>query len=954
MRSLPLPLCLLAGCALPARDNPGDPANRPTAVLRVHVLGGASNRGFRDDTFVLDAGDSRNSADRTSGLRFWFDLDEDESDFEVGGEQGLTDPVLETPLEILDPEAGSGPSMRRVRVRVAEGESVSIATATAIVTNRAPILEIGEDLFVPPATGGPVRLDACGGRREPYACATRDPDGDPLTITWTQLTGSPLLGGATTATGSQVVFDAPMDEQTLLFGVRAYDGLAATSRFLRVHVTTQVWLTTYFPMRTYRLYADLRIAHALDDPDGYFDTAEGIDVDAGSGDVWLGASTRSDGNGNVVATRVRRYRPAASAFESIEEWDLGSLDCADEEEAAGPDNLCIGSVVSVAALGENGCAVVRPFDSVTYTDGASFVFLEEGGLATPFLSPDEGYPFQVLPAGDDGCWALSTRALYRLDAGGLVAVGDPIEAGHFLTSATLSSGGSLVLAVVAAGSQGDLGNTTLYRLAPGDEVPQLLATIPDVQFDALTNGPEGMLWAHDVYSGRTAALVSADADGDLTCAGTELPGVLGPIVGCLTGAPATALAQYDDLAPAVTSPFQPRFVGDPLERALWIVDRNQGALLRLEWLAGEFDQVRTLGANHLGVGTGPYFWRAVALHPIDRRALAAVRGQDAHALAWIPPHLTRIREIATSASVPKISADPTRGDLWLADGGLVNPDSLRKLDASGRALDAVGDEYPAMDVSVLPDGSLWSGGGGGGPDGWLMKIGPDGSVVRTVDLGTTVVGVDADADHVCILANDAVNPERRAAWRLDGNATEAVPLAGLTGEPLTFVADPPLPRAGPGGTCWFLGESSDCLDGVDSPDASIARVPGGSLQADLCADEDPDDDESQGLINTPGDLSVDRATGVAYATVQLDGDTIGILRVSGMTLSSSHVLPDLFGAFKLVEASRVCADSADPTCLELWITQGDRLDRYDSAGTLLDRYIVPEIGSGTYDLEVRP
>jgi hypothetical protein len=147
-------LLLVAGCSVPGRDNPLDPQNRLLFAAYLRLPGGEhSNAGSWGATWTLDA--TAACPEGSCPGRFSFDLDGD-GVWDLAGQEALVDTVL----PVLPGDfAQGGTALRELRVR---RDYRALGLVTVVLTNAAPHVDPGEDVFVPPG-GGTVVLDACGG-----------------------------------------------------------------------------------------------------------------------------------------------------------------------------------------------------------------------------------------------------------------------------------------------------------------------------------------------------------------------------------------------------------------------------------------------------------------------------------------------------------------------------------------------------------------------------------------------------------------------------------------------------------------------------------------------------------------------------------------------------------------------------------------------------------------------
>ena len=126
-------------------------------------------------------------------------------------------------------DAPVGPATLEFELTVDDGEASDTDTVVVnvnepVVENQPPVADAGADQTVDSEQAG-VSLDGSG---------STDPDGDPITYSWTQTSGPAVsLSGANTATPS---FDAPLGPATLEFELTVDDGEASDTDTVAVNV----------------------------------------------------------------------------------------------------------------------------------------------------------------------------------------------------------------------------------------------------------------------------------------------------------------------------------------------------------------------------------------------------------------------------------------------------------------------------------------------------------------------------------------------------------------------------------------------------------------------------------------------------------------------------------------------------------------------------------------------
>jgi len=295
-------------CSVPERDNPFDPTRRPEAVLLV-----VTPEGGRGTPFVFDASSSRDPRDR-GPLRFEWEIHDERYDT-LPNDDGFDDFEDDTgdtiqvsfpnpfPLAFVSTN-GEGSIPRRVRVKVIAADGAyDIAEGTVVVRNQRPIVDPGEDLFVSPLRTEPVLLDALGGGAEP---TTLDEDEDDLRFTWTQVSGPEVTLTYDDPNRRRLAsFDPPGDGRSITFLVTGSDGMASATDTVGVHFESQVWATTAFAARVYRIFPGFHYRTELLDAAGAPTTFASLSsfTVTSSGHLW---TTESGGAGTTL---VRRLSP---------------------------------------------------------------------------------------------------------------------------------------------------------------------------------------------------------------------------------------------------------------------------------------------------------------------------------------------------------------------------------------------------------------------------------------------------------------------------------------------------------------------------------------------------------------------------------------------------------------------------------------------------------------------
>lgn len=363
--SVAIALLTAAGCALPDRDNPYDPRNRPTASLTVSPpVGGPAT------PFTFDA--SGSSGD--GPMRYEFDLDGD-GVFELdNGPEPVAARAYTLPPTAF-PASGIGAITRRPRVRVRARGATAVADAEVTIENHAPVIDVGPTRTVPAWTGGAITLDVCAQSAD---CRSFDPDGpEGVRWTWRQVP-EPTVSLAVDSTQGTAVFTAPEEPQILFFEARGSDGFASVSQVLRVKVGGAVWVTTVEPTRTLQIHTD-----AASFPIFAYLEAIGAGPD---GQVWLGLT---DAPPSSSPRRIER-RNADGMVESS--W---SIPAGMRTEEIVPARSSAGA--ACARLTDIGISRVAVLDPGPGSGAAQVV----GSIADArFVLPDRGDPESCLVVGD--------------------------------------------------------------------------------------------------------------------------------------------------------------------------------------------------------------------------------------------------------------------------------------------------------------------------------------------------------------------------------------------------------------------------------------------------------------------------------------------------------------------------------------------------------------------------
>lgn len=213
-------LCCLAGCAIPARDNPRDPANLAEPSFSVSVDGANSATGSRGSAWVLDGADTTGAGssacfewalsqqavdDPTEASTTWDDLDAGqpaecqrtlssaENDLFVTSLRSITDfrraTAIDDPCddsdELIGEETldGTGVATRWARLRVRTGRGTAETFRLLTVVNDPPQVSLGADRRTAP--GGRWWLSAGQAFSQRIEATVTDPDGPPFDLSWT-------------------------------------------------------------------------------------------------------------------------------------------------------------------------------------------------------------------------------------------------------------------------------------------------------------------------------------------------------------------------------------------------------------------------------------------------------------------------------------------------------------------------------------------------------------------------------------------------------------------------------------------------------------------------------------------------------------------------------------------------------------------------------------------------
>lgn len=879
-------LAVTAACNFPDRNNPNDPVNRPRASVVVSPL-----EGYRSTPFTIDA--SGSSGPEGVELRYAFDLDGDGV-----FEREDAGPVIQVPVPVdsADFPAGIGSVQKTVRVRVSRVDDDGVrdeATAAVLVLNDAPRILIESDLFVPELTGGRFVLDACG---TGSSCRSGDPDGDAVSWQWQQLRGDPVdLTEATTATPS---FLAPRREQTLLFRATASDGITSVTRNVRVHVTTQVWVTTIDPTRVYHLHPDSRLVARWEPVFGAGTTSFSLAFGglAADGDrLWAGVTRFVDGT--LDASFVSRLVLDPSGDLSVDEsWDLP-----------------VGVVPSIAASGDGEACATRwvAFDPASH----AFVRLRSG--QAPVVTTIGGREPRFVHAGPEGtnsCWGVAGRlagtgapgAVYLIDGNGAVTA-SWIDVLDEVGASARDADGSLWVAGSDAAACPD--GSALLHLQPASPAPSQWC-LAGLDVDGLAHAAPG-LFAHDRASGR---IVLVGTDGSAVA--TDAPTTLLPDRTGMNG---------DDLPRA-----EPRMLYDPVEQDLWLVE-SAGRLVRLHRDGSSLAEESTVPVDAYLLDGVPRFAAVALLEPLGRITGTVTVPGGTSAIGWVPAHLRRVEEVFVSGGFVTVTAEPTAGSAWVADGGQTAT-SLRRIDARGGTLASHDAPGHAWDVVSMPDGGAisawWDEQGSGG----LLRVDAGGALLAEGVPTGAAISVARAGGLVCALAEDSFG---------DG-------ILLLTDTSLSAAATSIVPAPSAGGT-WFRPRSA-ASDG----EACWATFEGATGAGELVRYDGTNLDRI--AMDLPHALDADPVTGSAWLVALSSSGAFVVFETPAGTLVPEYRYGSLAeGDVNLVDLQRRCGDAGctDPGVSVLWTARGQIVQKVAADGRVVDEFLLPQVGS-LYGIDVLP
>lgn len=947
-------------CPIPKRDNPHDPAGKPRAKLSVRVTAGdgsVSNEGGRFTLFELDASESSGGH---GDLQYAFELSDDEClerAFDSGAFQTLAPDGANVLFTILPAGResfavdGTGSVVRIVCVRVTDAKGgVGVASAVALVRNDLPAPDAGGTLFVS-GERGPVTLDACGGRSDPAACTSADPDGDPLWFRWALVGGEGPAPVPIDGNGRRARFDLPETGDFFRFRVTASDGQAEASGSLTVSVGEQVWVSTRFPSRLLRVFPDRARATA-----GTITTAGLVAFPTAQ---MGGVFAPGDGTFLVAADGIIGFTPPPivrvdGAFRALETWYPAPADPGSKEPY---------TVTSLAGR----CAAVRYDDAGELTSIAGFVLLEPGGGAPPPAKRDDGAKFgfigpagasAVLPRDDGSCFTIGTQ-IGVLDTAGAWTQSSPVGAslGRFESAAALPDGRVCVLGENAAGTPG-------LRCLEGNA----LGVVPDPLFEftyarSLAAHPDGThLLVHSINTDR---VIGVDPDtGDVR----EEPGL-----------------------PAISGQFnvgRPIFVSDRATASLWFVDDLSETLFRYEYSDGRWTEAGSIVLDAIlgSVAPGIFAWRSLSVDPRSGNAIATLSDVSAESTgiaAKIPFHLRGVERLpGLIGERARVAGDPTRGIVWYTDDGqsfnVAGGASVRndRGDILAQQPESVFDQKwrPA---AALPSGGAWVGFHefqAVTQEDALFRLDPYLAVEQKIPLGAQIAGMpdlvgdlSLSRDGRWLCAATTRTPEggfgstNQTIWRCDTlagscSAVGALPDSSPGASPALGIAPVRVAAAGDG-TCYFavypestpyatwnLGRVKSSASSVD---ASFART---FLFNAL--ELDPENGCSP-IVVDPRDESL----------WLLRRDPDGPVRVeTGPSATGSEEIeafPSLTDSVECMALAKRCSDGGDAACLDAWyISQaspGQPMLLKRAEGTPLDEPSdVIELGSGTpQSLDVR-
>lgn len=910
---LALPLAASAAAAtscIPSRDNEHDPKNALRASLVVYVgTSGGTNLGNRHDVFTLDASGTVDPRERT--LTYDWDID-GAPGFELladdvltcsattpppclddcGAAEGLD--CLRTTLSITSGAlpGGVGTAELVVGARVHAGSKKETATAIAAVTNEAPIVDVGGDIFVPDLTGGLVVLDACAGRVG--ACTSRDPDGDDLDWTWTPLRGD-FDGFLPASNDTRLFFIAPAAEQTLLFEAKATDGVAERTALVRVHVGSQAWLTTFDPTLVWRIYADLRPLHTFRPdyvngpampPESY--TPDGGIIADDAGNVWVGVAF-STTSSLLDRGIVYGFTPNLEGLspDPLQEWS--------HPGAFVPTAL--------ALVGTNLCATLRTHTDATgssFMPPSFFAWLERGAALDPGDSADELFeePKYVQPRNASSCWAVTGAlpsapdgaSVYTFGAGGTTSLVEA-DALDDVTSSTSDGAGGLWITGPGQGCSG----SAFLRYTPSS-IEGAFAGCHSHRVDSIVLHPDGGLWLHDA---ETQEIYWLTPDGDILLTDAPLIGLPG-----------------DEFFPRG----EPRMASDLVARDLWLVDVNLRRIGRLTESEGSFVDSGFVETTEVRFSTSGGFGRVrtLALLPRFGRVVWPISEPgNGGALVNVPAHMRVIERSIVSAPFVNISPEPTRGDVWIADQGVTLP-SLRRLTPAGdlQVGVAIG---AARGVASTADGGAWVA-LQLGTAGRLTRVTRDGDVVGFKDYPRPIVliSVEPSDESVCAVSDDGAGTVD--ILRIDAAGNLSAVSAGFGVERAA--------KATPGG-CWFLF-ADDGVVFYDGTNAVIVDQSG-----------DPFAGPYQGDVDYDGSIWFVGNPQFAYRGI-----------AGG---AAALQLPNFPFDPVALNIQRRCLPGTciEESPLLVWVATGTSLHRLNGSGDILQSYAIPFVGNITA-LDVLP
>lgn len=431
---------MVAGCRLPARENPSDPANRPDVSLAVTVAGVEAHSAFRTDTVRLDARATEDPNGRP--LRFEFAQIFETAGIEtvlsiaVGPTDGVATFVPATghvgapPLPWV-----AGTASVRLRV-VATNEIGSVAQveATFVLVDRPPGVE-ASDLLVSPRPALDL-LDAPAPIRV-AARVAKDPDNetplgevDILSWEWRQVEG-PRWPGLAGLPLTEPVLELPHPEGVLraVFELEVTDGiLSAEPVRVAVSVSPDAWVIERPGVTLQRLSGTSVVLPELWDETGPL----GL-LDSGSNQV---VEVRTADGGDSYWMR----HGAASPRVLRARWDGRLLDAHDVAGAGSP------SFNPRLATDDATEAVFVPS-----SDGSLLRLAAGNPLPSPVLAPPGGTWAGItsldLEPGSRALWAAGDS---------WIGVARTDGSGSFVGVAWTSAGLPMPVRAIAAGPDGSV------------------------------------------------------------------------------------------------------------------------------------------------------------------------------------------------------------------------------------------------------------------------------------------------------------------------------------------------------------------------------------------------------------------------------------------------------------------------------------------------------------------